>query len=36
MQIQKTQGYKQNFNGLIKFDNLTINPNHITKSKVYV
>ena len=35
MQIQKTQGYKQNFNGLIKFDNLTINPNHITKSKVY-
>lgn len=35
MQIQKTQGYKQNFNGLIKFENITINPNHITKSKVY-
>ena len=35
MQIQRTQGYNKNFNGLLKFNNITINPNHITKSKVY-
>lgn len=35
MQIQRTQGYNQNFNGLLKFNNITINPNHIVKSKVY-
>jgi len=35
MQINKTQGYNKNFNGLLKFNNITINPNHIVKSKVY-
>ena len=35
MRIDKNQGYNQNFNGLLKFNNVTINPNHIVKSDVF-
>lgn len=35
MRIDKNQGYNQNFNGLLKFNNVTINPNHIVKSNVF-
>ena len=35
MRIDKNQGYNQNFKGLLKFNNVTINPNHIVKSNVF-